>query len=285
VETRCDGQVFKTIVDYAFGSGDRGTTLVGHDMAGLSLEYRLSLYPDPVGWDVTSGQVRQPGQQAAHYQGHSLSIDEVRQCIGCHGTNPHAIITAKGPESSDRAIGCERCHGPGGNHLKAVASKDFASDHVADLAIARPSLASGPAIVGLCAECHSQTKMGIVLKPGSPDSVRFQGTTLTWSRCYKESDKQLDCLACHDPHGNAEASARWYESRCLQCHSSAGGAENHAVRSATAVAAGRRTSCPIQPASGCIECHMPKVATPMAHTRFTDHFIRVHPAPDANRLP
>ena len=50
-----------------------GLTLVGHDPEGRSLEYRLSFYPDRVGWDVTSGQVRQPGQQAALYQGRSLS--------------------------------------------------------------------------------------------------------------------------------------------------------------------------------------------------------------------
>jgi len=34
--------------------------------------------------------------------------------------------------------------------------------------------------------------------------------------------------------------------------------------------------CPVEPARNCIECHMPKVKTPMAHSLFTDHFIRVH---------
>jgi hypothetical protein len=45
VDTRVDGQVYQTIVDYAFGSGDRGLTMVGHDPEGRSLEYRLSYYP------------------------------------------------------------------------------------------------------------------------------------------------------------------------------------------------------------------------------------------------
>ncbi len=285
VETRGDGHIYQTIVDYAFGSGDRGLTMVGHDSAGRPLEFRLSLYPDRVGWDVTTGQAVQPGQQDALYQGRSLAADELRHCIGCHFTNPRAILTATGPESSDRAIGCERCHGPGGNHLKATASNDFTSNPDADLAIARPSLTSGPAIVGLCAECHSQKKAGVVLKPGSPEAIRFQGTTLTWSRCYNESNQQLDCLRCHDPHRNAETRAQWYESRCLQCHSSAGAAANRAATPASAADAGRRTSCPVQPAAGCIGCHMPKLATPVAHTLFTDHFIRVHPAPKKNRLP
>ena len=38
VETRVDGQVYQTIVDYAFGSGNRCVTLVGHDQAGQGPE-------------------------------------------------------------------------------------------------------------------------------------------------------------------------------------------------------------------------------------------------------
>ena len=123
VETRGDDQIYRTVVDYAFGSGDRGLTLVGHDPAGRFLECRLSLYADRLGWDVTTGQTLQPGQQTALYQGHFLSSDDLRHCISCHNTNPHAILAAASHRPPDRAIGCERCHGPGGNHLKATASR------------------------------------------------------------------------------------------------------------------------------------------------------------------
>jgi hypothetical protein len=200
--------------------------------------------------------------------------------MDCHHTHSHAVLAGTGPESSDRAIGCERCHGPGGNHLKVVSSKDFASNDDPDLAIGRPSLASAPAIVGLCAECHSQNKMGRVLTPGSTDSIRFQAVTLTWSRCYEESGHKLDCLTCHNPHRNVETSTRWYESRCLQCHSPAGAAINRAGSPARGNDAGGLTSCPVQPASGCVECHMPRKETSMAHILFTDHFIRVHRGSD-----
>jgi hypothetical protein len=60
---------------------------------------------------------------------------------------------------------------------------------------------------------------------------------------------------------------------------------NHAGELVSAADMMRRTSCPIQRASGCIECRMPKLATPMAHTHFTDHFIRVNPVTETNRRP
>jgi tetratricopeptide (TPR) repeat protein len=275
VETGVAGQVYQTIIDYAFGSGDRGVTLVGRDQDGRSLEYRLSYYPN-VGWDVTSGQTLQPKDDTALYQGRPISADDVRHCMVCHNTSPHAILTGIGPASRDRAIGCERCHGPGGNHVKLVSSKDFDPKGDADLAIQRPTLASGPDIVGLCAECHSPKRAGIRLVPGSDAAVRFQGVTLTWSRCYLESGKELDCLVCHDPHRDAETSPQYYESRCLQCHQPAGAATGKGPGKPSATPARGRTSCPVQPASGCIGCHMPKTETDMAHTPFTDHHIRVH---------
>ena len=52
---------------------------------------------------------------------------------------PRALLGNTGPEAADHSIGCEKCHGPGGNHLLAIAAK------FPDLAIARPSLASGAA--------------------------------------------------------------------------------------------------------------------------------------------
>jgi tetratricopeptide (TPR) repeat protein len=270
VQTQVDGRVFRAIVDYVFGSGDRGLTPVVRDAAGGYFEARLSYYHDPVGWDITSGHPVQTDLPPALYQGLSLSLDEVRRCMDCHNTHPHAILTGTGPASHDNAIGCERCHGPGANHQLAVSARS------ADLAIGRPSLASGPPIVALCGECHSPRSKDQKLSPGSPASVRFPGAILPWSRCYSESEGALDCTTCHDPHKNAEKSMGWYESRCLECHASSRSSAN---RSAGPPAGNERrgqTSCPVQPENGCIACHMPKVKTPVSHTRFTDHFIRVH---------
>src|SRR5262249_54967686 len=153
-------------------SGDRGLTLVGHDPKGRPFEFRLSRYSGPVGWDVTSGQPRDI-DQPERFQGMRITEDAVRRCLVCHTTNAHSIITDLGPESADAAIGCERCHGPGGHHVKAMEA------HADDLAIARPTLADAPSIVALCSQCHSPRDPELPMTLGTAESVRFQGVTFT----------------------------------------------------------------------------------------------------------
>jgi hypothetical protein len=272
-ETHTPEGVFKAIVDYAFGSGDRGKTLVGHETADHMVELRLSVYDEKgqAVWDMTSGHTPLP-QEPRGFLGEPLSDDGVRRCLLCHVTNPQAVIDATGPEAADGAIGCEKCHGPGGNHVLAIAAK------FPDLAIARPSMSSGSAVIKICAQCHSPRGRDVV--PGDPASVRFQGTTLTWSRCYTESNDTLDCVTCHDPHTNVMTSTTHYESKCVTCHgggASAPPGPPEARKRRTDLAAPlHSTTCPVNPRSGCIACHMPTVKDVIPHSTFTDHFIRVH---------
>jgi formate-dependent nitrite reductase cytochrome c552 subunit len=136
-------------------------------------------------------------------------------------------------------------------------------------------------VVRICSQCHSPR--GKAVEPEDPTSVRFQGTTLTWSRCYSESRDTLDCVTCHDPHRNVETSHAHYEAKCLRCHS-----ETHVsptfrpgarLRRFDITATPQASSCPVNPTSGCISCHMPKVVDAIPHSPFTDHFIRVHDRP------
>ncbi len=279
-QTRTSKRLYEAVVDYAFGSGDRGKTLVGHDSSGQMYELRLSIYHEKTPectWDVTSGHAPHPARDH-EFLGMPLTGDGVRRCFTCHVTNPRAHLETAGPEAADHGIGCEKCHGPGGNHLLAVAAK------LPDLAIARPTLATGASVVKICAQCHSPRGKAVV--PEDPGSVRFQGTTLTWSRCYTESRDQLDCATCHDPHRNVSTTMSHYESKCLMCHSSGTSAEAEAPRAArkrlrrSALAdAPHATVCPVNPETGCISCHMPSVQGVVPHSPFTDHFIRVHREP------
>ena len=265
-KTKVKNQVFETVVEYAFGSGDRGLTLVGRNADHKYLEMRMSYYAPPIGWDVTSGHPNDPAIPAGLYPGMTLTIDAVWRCLVCHATHPQAVLAKDGPEALDRAIGCEQCHGPAGHHPTAVANHD------PDLALARLTATEGPSIVAVCASCHAPRSKDLRLSPGSPDAVRFQGTTLTWSRCYSESSGALDCVTCHNPHQDVETNSAWYESRCLNCHAAPVAKKRSTPSPADEHAANR--PCPVNPTAGCVSCHMPKVNTTMAHAAFTDHFIR-----------
>ena len=273
-ETRTAEHIYQAVVDYAFGSGDQGKTLVGHDQEGSFYELRLSVYHENTSdtvWDITSGHARRPRVDKGLF-GLPLTTDAVRRCFSCHVTNPRAFLEGPLPGSVDHAIGCERCHGPGGNHLLAVKAK------FPDVAIARPSLASGARIVQICAQCHSPK--GIKVEMADPISVRFQGATLTWSRCYTESRDKLDCVTCHDPHHDAETDAAHYEAKCLACHPG-GESSEKALTSEQPMKydltdVPHAPTCPVSPSRKCVSCHMPKVNNVLPHSSFTDHYIRVH---------
>ena len=270
-ETHVENQVFVALVQYAFGSGDRGLTLVGRGDKGQALELRLSQYRTGTSsrWDVTSGHILQPNE-ATQYLGEPLTEDGIRHCLICHVTDAQAIVQASGPGSTDRGIGCEKCHGPGENHILAIKA-DFL-----DLAIIDPKMASGLRVVALCAQCHSP--LGRQTSPEDPSAVRFPGTTLTWSRCFLESKDKLDCMTCHDPHRNAATSPAHYEAKCLSCHSGtarSGGSRPRSEPTSVSETTGPAT-CPVNPTKGCVACHMPSVKNVVPHSSFADHFIRVH---------
>ncbi len=95
--------------------------------------------------------------------------------------------------------------------------------------------------------------------------MRFQGATLTWSRCYTESDGGLSCVTCHDPHRDAETEPAHYEAACLRCH---GPGPDRARK--------RPTTCPVDASGDCVRCHMPPARGVVPHITFHDHHIRVH---------
>ena len=140
--------------------------------------------------------------------------DGLAKCLYCHVTNPRTGHDALGPEMADRAIGCERCHGPGGNHIVAVEAG------FPDPAIVNPAGAS-PEVVTIkqCNDCHVLARSSRKDDPENPGWVRSQGVGWTRSRCNTESGGAFGCVTCHDPHQQRRAiSTAEYEAKCLLCH-------------------------------------------------------------------
>jgi hypothetical protein len=255
VETRVGDQVFRALARYAFGSPDHYVTLVGPDERGRTRMLRISAYHSPKGsgLELTNGLPPHPADPWEFLGDALVPGDGDRRCLGCHTTNLHSIEAGTGPESADHAIGCEACHGPGGNHVLARQA------NFDDPAIVAPANTTPWAINQLCGRCHGLAHTEKVT--GSVDDpawLRFQSTTLYRSRCYTGSGEQLHCVTCHDPHQNAETAPASYEAKCLSCHHSG------------------RPPCPVNPADGCIECHMPRIWVQATHAFKADHNIRVH---------
>jgi hypothetical protein len=268
------------VIEYAFGTADRYLTMVGRDATGRYRMSRLSYYQaqGEKGWDRTTLDMTHPTRAIPpEFQGEPIGMrDGLAKCLYCHVTNPRTGHDAPGPEMADRAIGCERCHGPGGNHVAALEAG------FPDLAIVNPADAS-PQLVTTkqCNDCHVLEHRIRHDDPENLGWVRSQGVGWTRSRCNSESGGAFGCVTCHDPHRSARSqSAADYEAKCLNCHS---GASRPAAQDSppTQPPAGRSLrECPVNPATGCIQCHMPRMRIDSLHTELTDHYIRVSRAKD-----
>ena len=258
VAAKVGNVTYTALMSHALGSGHRGVTMIGPDSKGLWRELRISQYSEKgLVWDVTSGFTPHPGDPS-EYLGKGLSSAGVRECIHCHATRFRSLTDRTSPEAADRGIGCERCHGPGGNHVLAM-NLGFR-----DPAIGRFSGATGPQRMTACHVCHASDG---TFPPTDPQFIRFQSTTLPYSKCYVESKGKLDCMTCHDPHEKLETSAKVYEAKCLECHG---------PKTSKGEDTFRRVACPVNAKNDCLKCHMPTREDAVPHTSFTDHHIRVH---------
>jgi len=276
-ETRAPDRVFKMVVDYAFGVRGRYVTMVGRDEQQTYRAARMSHFhsAEGTGWTPTFGN--EPAiELAERVRGESVDVrDGVVRCVYCHVTRSRNFRqpppeSGIGPEAADPGIGCERCHGPGGNHIAAVEAG------FTDAAIVTMPAANAVGITRQCGDCHTVDPPGEIQEdPEDPRYVRSPAVTLTLSRCYKESSGALSCLTCHDPHRDDEHVVAHHEAKCLSCHFDEGTRSGGAVKSPTASHIGRGRVCKVNPKNDCLKCHMPKIPAPALRTSLTDHYIRV----------
>lgn len=245
-------------IEWAFGAGVQGSTPVGR-LGRQYIEHRFSYYSRRQNLAPTFGHPAQVSTPVAEL-GVLQDNLTIFRCFNCHATG-----VQQGPGGPDLTnmlpgVQCERCHGPGSSHIKAV--KDGASIEVIRREIVNPGRLPAKALIQICGQCHRLPTPDMGDKPEleNPVNVRFAPMGLLASRCFRASGT-LSCITCHDPHDDARPRTDLsYSGKCLACH----------ANDRTPVKLCRRAE-----KQNCLPCHM-KQASLGPYLRFTDHRIRVY---------
>ena len=267
-------------------------------------------FPLGAQWDITHKQWR-PYQVAngtdwwtAFYPGGNNARPTGPLCDGCHSVNYN--IRTKQP--TEWNVGCEKCHGPGGDHVNNPSRAN----------IVNPTRLNSVDAVNVCVQCHSQGqplqkplegkyydwpvgyrpglklsdfwqleehKLGETTFTHFPDGTahknRMQGNDFAQSVMYTRG---VTCFSCHDVHGtenNADL-IRPANVLCLDCHGprSPNGPHTATIEQHTHHKTGSA-------GNDCVGCHMPAIETQLADVNVRSHTFKfISPATtDASKMP
>ncbi len=277
-------------LDFAMGSGRRGRTyFINH--GGPMCQSSLGWYANGGRWALSPGY-----DDASHPR---FSRRASVGCLVCH--SGRVAVKAESFDQfldqpfHEESIGCERCHGPGADHI-AWHNKQRAFDTDP---IVNPRKLDTPRREAVCNQCHLQGEQRVTrlgqdedrFRPGmflSDVWISFLKTgeltgeqavlavsqfeQMRESRCYQQSEGQLGCTSCHSPHSVPQPEQRdaFYRERCLKCHT--------VTASECALPAAERMRQ--EPANSCVSCHMSRLsAADVPHTSQTDHRVSKLPLP------
>lgn len=298
--TKPDPLVTFTRDDIAFVYGSkwkqRYFTRVGDDYFPLGAQWdvthklwRKYLVADNTDWWVP------------HYPPENAGRPTGPTCDGCHST----AYDVKTKQVAEWNVGCEKCHGPG-------------ADHVTDpvrASIFNPARADAVHASDTCIQCHSQGqplsnpiegryydwpvgfRVGLNLRDfwrleeaepgkttfthfadGTAHKNRMQGNDFVTSVMYARG---VTCASCHDVHGTANNAdlRRPAATICFQCHGagSANGPRTRTIEQHTHHKAG-------SPGAECVACHMPKIEQTIADVNVRSHTFRFIPPSATDKL-
>jgi tetratricopeptide (TPR) repeat protein len=209
-----------------------------------------------------------------------LGIDTIHapatppSCLECHNTWVGHVPGSPNMYKRDSMImgvTCERCHGPGREHVEYHRAHPDSPAH----SILHPGTLSRERLMDVCGQCHGNTRpTGRVFayRPGQPLDANFRtfpvlhpedGTTnqigfLRASKCFQNSD--MTCVTCHDPHRTKSAAGK-----CVQCH--------------TAETCKEQPRLPADVRPNCVGCHMPERIWMHVHfyTTSDDRYLPIAP--------
>ena len=288
---------------YVAGSGNHARTFIHRKADGTLVQLPLTWYAAPsasfkAGPSTTLGAggywAMSPGYDRPAHLDTRRPIGA--DCFSCHNGYPRAPVTdatsvPKFQEPLPEGIDCQRCHGPGQDHIAAVHSGDL---DAARRAIVNPRTLDRTRQLETCMQCHLETTSSplpfqirryehapFTYTPGTPLGEHFihfdhapgsgrddkfeiasSAYRLRKSACFQRSE--MTCVTCHDPHDipRGEQAVQHYTAVCQTCHTGV-------HRAGTPQVAG------VGPRATCVDCHMPKRRTEDAvHVVMTDHFIQ-----------
>jgi hypothetical protein len=270
-------------IDYVMGSGNQGRSYL--------FQRGDQLFMSPIGWYSRAGRWDlSPGYQLPIHERFERTV--TGGCLECHTGRTNTLSFHENrfgnTPFAEESIGCERCHGPGGDHIQwhrnpAGTSKPDPIVNPAKLDPARRE--------DVCNQCHLQgegrylrdgchfgdfrpgqqlEEVYVILVNGTRATDQGQTQAVSQveqmrsSACFQKSEGRFGCVSCHDPHSQPERH-NWdsiYQEKCQNCHANQG----------CSLAEGIRLNR--QPDNSCIACHMPRLSTlDVPHTSQTDHRI------------
>jgi len=283
---------FEEPIRFAIGSGRRGRS--------YAVQHGSMLYQSPVGWYASHGWGLSPGyQERERVPAFERRLGDA--CLQCHAGRVEGLAGRQDEFSqrvfAETAIGCERCHGPGQDHIERH-SRGVAENSGGEDPIVNPARLAPAAREAVCYQCHLTAERVLRFgrseydfRPGdrfddiwiafSHDSKATgeamdavsQVEQMEASRCFQRSEGKLGCISCHDPHAvpSPETRVTFFRERCIACHSGGDQKAGCALPESD-----RRAK---SPEDSCIACHMPRGTTSdVPHTSQTDHRVLRVPA-------
>ena len=243
-------------IDFFIGSNVAGRTFL-HEREGYLYELPVTWYAQKKQWDAS------PGYE--HDDEIRLNRAVEPTCLACHTSRTRPVLGTQNRYGDspflDNGVSCERCHGPGSEHVR----------NPAEARMVNPAKLDAERRDSVCMQCHLTGEARIVragrrfadfragdrladyatyfVRDGPRDGLKVTSHVekLAASVCKQKSGDALWCGSCHGVHNNSSRT----QAACVRCHD---GAHHQQER--------------------CADCHMPRTqTTDGGHGVMTDHSI------------